>query len=187
MRVRELDAASDRNLFLFSVVVVFLELGFFFEKQFVDHPAKPLLSELGHPQRGLGQSSIFYSDDDATDPAFKAARQVGYSGNGFGKPHRFPAAWAVWDVRIGSRGIHACLVARNRVWSFDVDQARHSKFCQRRTGRSAAPARHSACRVEPVGRERQSPRLEPDERIHADGAEQQYRPPRRRLTNKPHA
>jgi hypothetical protein len=46
--------------------------------------AKPLLSELGHPQRGLGQSSIFYSDDDATDPAFKAARQVGYSGNGFG-------------------------------------------------------------------------------------------------------
>jgi hypothetical protein len=39
MRVPELDVASDRNLFLFSVVVVFLELGFFFEKQFVDHPA----------------------------------------------------------------------------------------------------------------------------------------------------
>ena len=70
----------------------------------------------------LGQSSIFYSDDDATDSAFKAARQVGYSGNGFGKPHRFPAAWAVWDVRIGSRDFHECLVARNRVWSFDVDQ-----------------------------------------------------------------
>ena len=43
----------------------------------------------------LGQSSIFYSDDDATDSAFKAARQVRYSRNGFGKAHRFPAAWAV--------------------------------------------------------------------------------------------
>ena len=39
---------------------------------------------LGHPQGELGQSSIFYSDDDATNSAFKAARQVGYSGNGFG-------------------------------------------------------------------------------------------------------
>jgi hypothetical protein len=29
----------------------------------------------------------------------------------------------------------------------------------------------SACRVEPVGRERQSPRLEPGGRIHAGGAE----------------
>ena len=37
-------------------------------------------------------------------------------------------------------GIHACLVARNGVWSFDMDQARHPTFCQRGTGRNAAPA-----------------------------------------------
>jgi hypothetical protein len=75
----------------------------------------------------LGHSGIFCSADDATDSAFKAAqfRQAGYSGNSSGKPHRFPAAWAVWDVGVGARGIHACLVAHNRVWSFDLDQARH--------------------------------------------------------------
>ena len=39
MRVPEVDAASNRNLFVFSVVVALLELGFFLEKQFVDHPA----------------------------------------------------------------------------------------------------------------------------------------------------
>jgi hypothetical protein len=55
MRVRELDAASDRNLFLFSVVVVFLELGFFFEKQFVDHPA---LLKIG---RDLAQCPIVFN------------------------------------------------------------------------------------------------------------------------------
>jgi hypothetical protein len=55
MRVPELDAASDRNLFLFSVVVVFLELGFFFEKQFVDHPA---LLKIG---RDLAQCPIVFN------------------------------------------------------------------------------------------------------------------------------
>jgi hypothetical protein len=60
----------------------------------------------------LGQPSIFCSDDDATDSAFKAAqfRQAGYSGNGSGKQHWFPTAWAVWEVGIGSRSIHVCVV-----------------------------------------------------------------------------
>jgi hypothetical protein len=50
-----MDAASDRNLFLFSVVVVFLALGFFFEKQFVDHPA---LLKIG---RDLAQCPIVFN------------------------------------------------------------------------------------------------------------------------------
>jgi hypothetical protein len=154
----------------------------------------------------LGQSSIFYSDDDGTDSAFKAARQVGYSGNGFGKPHRFPAAWAVWDVRIGSRGIHACSVARNRVWGFDLDQARHPACREPGTegtrspsvngpsariwvieDRLAIPAASAATvfalaiRRAALSRLVESARalgLDADKRIHAGGAEQQYRPAR---------
>ena len=69
MRVPEVDGASDGNLFLFLVVVAFLELGFFFEKQFVGG-----LVIAGKPERELShfstaaQSELFYTDSE-NDPA----------------------------------------------------------------------------------------------------------------------
>ena len=69
MRVPEVDAASDGNLFLFLVVVAFLELGFFFEKQFVGG-----LVIAGKPERELShfstaaQSELFYTNSE-NDPA----------------------------------------------------------------------------------------------------------------------
>ena len=49
MRVPEVDAASDGNLFLFLVVVAFLELGFFFEKQFVGGLVLPESRNASYP------------------------------------------------------------------------------------------------------------------------------------------
>ena len=96
------------------------------------------------------------------------------------------AAWAVWDVRIGSRGIHVCLVTRNRAWSFDVDQVDTRRSANgEREGRcvaisAASPATDFtlATRRAALSRLVESARalvLMLALRIHAGGAEQQYR------------
>jgi hypothetical protein len=114
MRVPEVDAASDGNLFLFLVVVAFLELGFFFEKQFVGG-----LVIAGKPERELShfstaaQSELFYTDSE-NDPA-----QIEKMPGAFKPPapqrpcgiraYKTPArpSWGLFHLRLASSPVSA--------------------------------------------------------------------------------